>query len=144
MKICKKCGKMKSMDDFYVHPQMKDKHLNICKACTLLRISSYWYKNNEELRKKERLRYQRRKKNPEFMKGRMDYQRNYRRMHKNAMAAHNAVRRHLIPPDQCEMCGKPCKTHGHHKDYNEPLKVIWVCPVCHRHIHSTSRIHGLQ
>ncbi len=33
-KICFKCGKDKSLDDFYKHLQMADGHLGKCKQCT--------------------------------------------------------------------------------------------------------------
>ena len=35
----------------------------------------------------------------------------------------------------CVVCHKPCKVHGHHRDGYDlasRLKVIWVCPACHR------------
>ena len=31
----------------------------------------------------------------------------------------------------CEVCGNK-KVEGHHKDYNEPLKINWVCIKHHR------------
>lgn len=37
--------------------------------------------------------------------------------------------------DACVVCHKPCKVHGHHRDGYDVasrLKVIWVCPTCHR------------
>jgi len=42
----------------------------------------------------------------------------------------------LVKPDNCEECGKPQKNlHGHHEDYEKPLEVIWLCPICHRAKH---------
>nr|DAR40574.1 MAG TPA: restriction endonuclease [Caudoviricetes sp.] len=32
-KVCFKCGKIKSIDEFYKHPKMKDGHFNKCKEC---------------------------------------------------------------------------------------------------------------
>lgn len=31
----------------------------------------------------------------------------------------------------CAICDKP-KGQAHHEDYNQPLKIIWLCPVHHR------------
>lgn len=32
-KACRRCGEVKALTDYYVHNQMKDGHLNICKTC---------------------------------------------------------------------------------------------------------------
>jgi len=54
--------------------------------------------------------------------------------------AHGAVYRAinggtLTRSPVCEDCGKECKTLGHHKNYNYPLEVIWLCHNCHRMAH---------
>lgn len=37
----------------------------------------------------------------------------------------------IIPARFCETCGKKRKTEGHHRDYNKPLEVTWLCRRCH-------------
>ena len=39
----------------------------------------------------------------------------------------------LIKPDKCK-CGKT-PVYAHHKDYNQPLKVVWLCKKCHLDVH---------
>lgn len=36
---------------------------------------------------------------------------------------------------RCEKCGVKCKTIAHHPNYNFPLRVRWVCRLCHKKIH---------
>ena len=39
-------------------------------------------------------------------------------------------------PTKCSACGDDTFTlHGHHKDYNKPLEVEWLCPLCHNKTH---------
>ena len=38
-KICRKCGALKNIEEYYVHKKMLDGYLNICKTCTKERIS---------------------------------------------------------------------------------------------------------
>lgn len=57
--------------------------------------------------------------------------------------AHNALRRGVIPPPPtvCPKCGETPRTRKdgrrsmemhHHKGYEHPLEVAWICWLCHR------------
>jgi hypothetical protein len=37
----------------------------------------------------------------------------------------------LIKPEICEKCGEKKDLQGHHEDYKKPLKVMWLCFICH-------------
>src|SRR6516164_1712310 len=43
LKTCFKCHRKKSLDAFYPHPQMSDKHLGKCKACTRRDVKERYY-----------------------------------------------------------------------------------------------------
>lgn len=51
---------------------------------------------------------------------------------------YRAVKRgDLIRPEACEFCGdEHSRIEGHHPDYNEPLRVLWLCPSCHTKLHN--------
>lgn len=58
MKRCIRCGNNKELDDFYVHPKMRDGHLNKCKECCkeVADIREKELRNNPEWCEKERIR----------------------------------------------------------------------------------------
>jgi len=47
-KKCFKCGEVKFIADFYIHPQMGDGHLNKCKDCTRLDSKAYFHKKSKD------------------------------------------------------------------------------------------------
>lgn len=47
----------------------------------------------------------------------------------------NGIRRGKIIKKPCEICQNP-KSHAHHPDYSKPLKVLWLCALHHKEIHS--------
>jgi hypothetical protein len=44
----------------------------------------------------------------------------------------------MTKPLQCEICRKNGRIEGHHPNYQEKLKVIWVCSQCHKDLHKPS------
>lgn len=150
-KICKKCGKEKSINDFYVHKEMADGHLSFCKECVKKRVAEHRQKNIERIREYDRNRINQKerrikeieaiKKNPERYKKYKEQQNSWAKRNKNKRNAHNKLKRVLqkgsiIKPNNCQICGKTnCLIYGHHYDYNKPLDVIWVCSECHGKLH---------
>ena len=49
-----------------------------------------------------------------------------------------AIKKGRITRQPCEICGVK-KTHAHHEDYFEPLKVKWLCPKHHSARHKEIR-----
>jgi hypothetical protein len=41
----------------------------------------------------------------------------------------------IVRPDHCWQCGLICIPHAHHSDYKQPLKIEWLCPICHAEKH---------
>jgi hypothetical protein len=46
----------------------------------------------------------------------------------------DAVGRGEIERERCEVCGEG-KAQGHHRDYEKPLEVVWLCAICHKLVH---------
>lgn len=45
---------------------------------------------------------------------------------------YEAIKRgHLVRPEACEHCAKPCRPEASHDDYSRPLVVEWLCRQCH-------------
>lgn len=46
-----------------------------------------------------------------------------------------AVRKGVLVPAPCEVCGKTNDVRAHHDDYNQPLAVRWLCGLHHYEWH---------
>ena len=154
-KVCKKCGINKSLDEFYHHKEMKDRHLNICKSCICSRVSKHRKENIEKVREYDRNRpnaqerskknQERIAKNPELKKKYMTQKKEWAEKNKIKVSAQRkvqrAVRMGLIKkPKFCERCGSDKLIQGHHHDYTKPLDVIWLCYKCHQQEHKKLRM----
>ncbi len=134
MKTCFKCGETKSRTEFYKHKAMADGLLGKCKTCTKVDKTAHRNANLEKVRCYDRERGSRRT--------REDTQR-YRQNNPVKAAAHraveNAVKRGDLRQEPCEECGTEESVFAHHDDYNDPLKVRWLCAADHAAWH---REHG--
>lgn len=132
MKECRRCKANKALSEYYIHAQMADGHLNICKDCTKNRVRKfsrsergreYDKKRNQTRKRKEWLRkYLKKRRASSPIKTRC------RNKFSKAIIAGKLIKK------PCEVCGD-LEVQGHHKDYNKPLEVIWLCGIHHREIH---------
>ncbi len=134
-KICFKCLRLLSLDEFYAHPEMGDGHLNKCKECTKADVKRHYQENIESVHRYERERNS----DPQRKEKRLEYQRNSRKKNRHKWIARQRVKRaiesgRLIKPERCSCCNEIKSLEAHHTDYSRPLDVQWMCFVCHREI----------
>ena len=141
-KICKRCKGRKPLGDFYVHAQMDDGHLSFCKECVKERVSTHYYSNHQEMLIKYRERDKKRCGTQEYNRKKVEYNKTWRTS--KIIKAHNVTMRKLRfnKPDSCELCGNKDNLVGHHPNYNEPERVIWLCNLCHALFNNSKRAGG--
>jgi len=139
-KSCFSCLRPLPLSEFYVHPDMKDGHLNKCKACVKAYASAHRLTRLEQVSAYERKRFA----DPARKAKIKGYIARHRALHpdryvaRNAVA--NAVRDGRLTKLPCAHCGDP-KSQTHHHDYSKPLDVEWLCFRCHReHAHGQTVI----
>jgi hypothetical protein len=134
-KRCRECGQTKLLDEFYVHVEMGDGHLNKCKVCVKERIRLYRIAQPERVAAIDKIKYEKAKLRSAFRFQRLEYQRAKRTPEINR--AHQCTQRRLrvFKPDLCEQCHEREAKHAHHPDYKKPLNVIWLCIRCHQRLH---------
>ncbi len=68
----------------------------------------------------------------ELNKNREDYQKRWRENNKEKIRCHRLSKEIKIPVGCfCQECNKKLAKIKHHKDYNKPLEVEFLCYVCH-------------
>jgi hypothetical protein len=152
-KQCFKCGEVRSLSAFYKHPQMPDGHVNKCKKCNKRDVRENRAAKIEQYRAYDSARSNK----PCRVKARHDYlqteagiksankaKAKWSDSNKKkvwvANCVSNAIRDgNLSKPANCSSCGKgECRIEGHHKDYDRPLTVTWLCSMCHRQWHKAN------
>lgn len=128
-KLCGRCSESKSLSEFHRNRAARDGRQTYCKTC-----------RNPEVRRWER-------ENPQAKKAiKQRYKERHSAKSRAQTAVHNAVRDgYLEKPEHCEVCGQPGSGHGlqgHHRDYDKPLEVEWLCIGCHSEAHRKERSHA--
>lgn len=138
-KTCFKCGANKSRSEFYEHPRMADGLLGKCKACTRADVAARRSAKHSDVCAYDRARA----KTPHRIRKVAEYQKRMRARcpeKRRAWAAvHYAVKTGRMTRGPCIHCGDP-HVQAHHRDYREPLAVVWVCFACHRSIEHGQRV----
>ncbi len=148
-KVCRQCHVPKPLDDFYVHAQMADGHLNKCKDCVKKRVKGWAIDNPEKVRLATREKMNRpayrarnaawRAAHPEQRKAIQDrwYKKNTKKKYANTKVQRALQSGELVKPAACQDCGAATALEAHHHDYSRPLEVQWLCTTCHgktRHV----------
>lgn len=134
---CKACGIEKELGEYPVCGIKKNGdnyYRKICKKCYCEGVKEWNKNNNDKHNKNARVSYSNHKE--EIIEKVKRYQKSYPQKANAKNKIFRAVRSGVIvKKESCEICGKKCKARGHHPDYKDPLRVIWVCNSCHRNIH---------
>lgn len=146
MTLCRVCGSMKYLSEFYPQQVRKCGEVGECKECTKVRVKDNRNRRIQYYREYDAARYQsdpsvrrRHRRYSKTPEGRMALQRSREKwLRENPkkraaqVAVNNAVRDgRLKKPCTCSACGDGGRIEGHHEDYSKPLVVKWLCRSCH-------------
>lgn len=138
MKVCRSCGVLKPLSDFYHHRHCADGHEASCKGCRREYFAS---------RPRERIAEIDRKRNqaPKRKADKVRFVQRHRGKHPDRYRARTAVTHAIsdgwLSRAPCQVCGNT-RVEAHHEDYSRPLDVVWLCPSCHARRHAELRWHA--
>jgi hypothetical protein len=151
MKVCRACGELKELSEYYKHPEMADGHLNFCKICKRQGAIDNrnkrvcYYRQYDRDRMYDPARVAARDAYAKSDAGRLIRSRAKKNFsvrnpiaRKCVNAVNNAIRDGRLTKQPCEVCGNMDKVHAHHDDYSKPLAVRWLCPKHHAEWHKSN------
>lgn len=147
MKTCSKCGETKELTDFYENKRSRDGKRPSCKIChkkcvagwqkrnpdKAAKSSRSWQKRNRDKANAISKEYRRRNREELARKTRQREAEDPRKPRARAAVA-KAVKNGDLIRKPCHNCDNP-KSEAHHPDYNDPLRVVWLCHPCHMKEH---------
>lgn len=128
-KKCFKCGRLKSLDEFYKHPVMADGHLGKCKECTKIDVRANRAAKLDYYRK-----YDIERGNRQTAEYRKECCKKWPNAHKARSLVARAIKTKKLFREPCEICGNT-DVHAHHDDYAKPLNIRWLCVAHHSQWH---------
>jgi hypothetical protein len=118
MKQCGRCKESKPLSEYNKDKYTKSGYRSQCKECMSKerdKMKDYYKQWREQEEIKEIYR---------------KYRKERYFLNKKKSDARNKARV-LTSPDKCEKCLIIAKVQAHHDDYDKPLDVRWLCPLCH-------------
>lgn len=131
---CRKCKVENPLSEFAVSKKEKGGLRAECKSCRAKIDKHNRMMKIETYRTKERLRCQKRWKNPDNRRRHRDQKDPVKETARQVLRSAVADGK-IIKPTKCQRCYQEKKLHGHHEDYSKPLDVLWLCAVCHAAAH---------
>jgi hypothetical protein len=134
-KECKKCHKKKNTLLFSKDISKRDNLTSYCKNCLQKSSIRYYYKNQKNRCKKVREYYKNNLEVRERVKElRVIRYKKFTQKDKARSIVAYAIKKGELKKLPCSVCNNP-NTQAHHEDYNNPLKVTWLCLPHHRNKH---------
>ena len=142
-RFCKNCYnermKVKNKKWRMENPEKKKKSDKQYRENNKDKINEYWRKNRDKKRLKDLKYYMKRKLSGNPIKTKpVPASKETRLKNRKKIIARRILNCELIKgtikKEKCEVC-KSEKVEAHHKDYNKPLEVIWLCHKHHREHH---------
>lgn len=145
-KRCRKCGQTKPLEKFHRHCWKLDGRSSWCKVCDAKRDRALQQTSIRRLKTRDNSRRYRALglKRDSDLRHVLRYQAKYPERRKAGNAVTRAVRNGtLLRPTVCSKCRKRpergiVQAH-HHKGYDKPLVVQWLCVQCHADAHRLRR-----
>ena len=136
-KTCKKCRQKKDVSDFYKNKSKANGRASYCKLC--MQVYRKQYSKTEAARETHS---RSNKKYRQTEKGQITHRESQLRYSENnthKIIAHNKTNKALLcgklTRGPCEVCGSTETIQGHHRDYDKPLEVNWLCQQHHDSLH---------
>lgn len=155
MKICVKCKNKYPETSFNKCLRQKDGLYSYCKECANSYNKIYHIKNAEKYRNNSREWYKKfgLENKRKWRKDHKDELRDYRKEYSKKYYANEANKKKLQTRKKTryaiisgDLIKKPCMVCGdknsesHHKDYDRPLEIMWLCNKHHHEEHNRLKI----